>query len=1035
MRRFTLSLAAAFLAYTASAIGQPQVTHKLTLDTTVKKSMSHNLKTSDDAIKAKFDALKSAKEAATTVKKARKASAWSNTELVEAPAGLETEEYFITAMSFAAYSQVKYSAQVGIDGNDMYIQGLFEQTPNAWVKGTIDGDKVVFPVGQYMGNVHVDDYYTGESVGDFDTWLAYTADFQSYTDLTLSYNAQTGTLEDTAEGMIFLAQSQEVGEGLDALGYFSMTKASAFDDISMELITPPADADMTGVEISSYSFTLEKQNTMSGWLAISGDDFYVMGLCPDLPSAWVKGTKDAQNVVTFAKNQYIGNMFDMYDIFFTGTDPITTELIDVKAKWDAEEQSLDFGDALIVENANPTKLYYLDYFSKVTIYPLPEDKQPILPPAGMETTTYQTKVVSMAPQYDYWYEPYESKIGFVGDDAYIQGLFYYMPTAWVKGTRNFDGSITVQKNQYMGVIQGYDVYLVPCDDEENVYDSFVLEYNAATRTYSYAGKDKNLSFSVEPDCADAVDIIYNVTLTQKATSDDYQVVVDQPEGKLVTYMRNGESAISYFGFFFNESQNGMAMEIVYDEDGQTVWMHNPIAFGQTEEGAWVKGTIEGNKIRVPLGQCTFFSNEEGYGVETAVLKLIEEVDGGEIYYDYVQDTDYNEVTFTVGEDGTITFDLTATVNEEGFPNQFYGMVYTDSKSWANVGDYNMSYTVFDQEITTMPEGLTTESWAMMYDDDNLNVEVKMIDVAIDGNKLYIAGIAENEQAVLVGDINGNKVSFANDQYLGCEYGYHTFSAMGSYRLDQEYDDVWDEYYEVINYSPLASYAFTYDAKKKTIRGADNILLAKNCGPTDNGISPYEAYHSVKFSVVEDKAATPANPEFSSFGEYFEDYGYDAITCKIKLEDVDGRYIAKENVYYILWVNIDGEKQPFTFYADEYYGFAELGITELTEVPYDFVSYDEASWEDIDEGASYITMYETGFDDYGIQTIYYGGGERRESSIVWYKEGPEDSDVAIKSLNNDQKVKVYDLMGRMHKDAKIGLNLIVKDGKTVKAMNK
>ena len=40
---------------------------------------------------------------------------------------------------------------VGIEGNDIYVGGLSESMPDAWVKGTIDGNKVTFENGQYMG--------------------------------------------------------------------------------------------------------------------------------------------------------------------------------------------------------------------------------------------------------------------------------------------------------------------------------------------------------------------------------------------------------------------------------------------------------------------------------------------------------------------------------------------------------------------------------------------------------------------------------------------------------------------------------------------------------------------------------------------------------------------------------------------------------------------------------------------------------------------------------------------------------------------
>lgn len=46
---------------------------------------------------------------------------------------------------------------IGIDGSDIYIGGLSEDLPDAWIKGTIDGDKATFDTKQYMG-VYSDTY-------------------------------------------------------------------------------------------------------------------------------------------------------------------------------------------------------------------------------------------------------------------------------------------------------------------------------------------------------------------------------------------------------------------------------------------------------------------------------------------------------------------------------------------------------------------------------------------------------------------------------------------------------------------------------------------------------------------------------------------------------------------------------------------------------------------------------------------------------------------------------------------------------------
>ena len=77
-----------------------------------------------------------------------------NDALVEAPAGLTTELYSLTADGYTGSL-----VNVGFDGNDIYVQGIDENLPDTWVKGTIDGDKVTFKSGQYVGADGVAGYH------------------------------------------------------------------------------------------------------------------------------------------------------------------------------------------------------------------------------------------------------------------------------------------------------------------------------------------------------------------------------------------------------------------------------------------------------------------------------------------------------------------------------------------------------------------------------------------------------------------------------------------------------------------------------------------------------------------------------------------------------------------------------------------------------------------------------------------------------------------------------------------------------------
>lgn len=431
------------------------------------------------------------------------------------PDGLETKSYSMMGFSYYSYGEVKHDVEVGFDGNDVYVKGLYTQAPDAWVKGVIEGDKVTFAKDQYVGNIEAFDAYDGSSLGFMDCWLEYSADFEGYTDFVMDYDAEKKVMSDVAGGFLFLAIDDDFN-ALDAISGTLISPASTDDETT--LVTPPASAEITSVDVKYILYSRKKQMTTSGLLALDGNDIYVAGLCPDWASSWVKGTIGEDGIVTFASGQYVGNYSGVYDIYFTSISASQAQvsqapkLRDAKAVWNAEEKTLIFDeDCWLVENASAASLMYFDIMQNVEVYPGSSDKSLVVPPAGLETRTYDTTVESFA-DYSYAKGSYPVNIGFDGDDAYMQGLLFFASQAWIKGKRNADGSLTFPRNQYIGTVQGYEVYVVPCDDEENILEDFTFTYDAENDTYLYNKDNTNISFSIEPETTQAVEIIFNVVM-------------------------------------------------------------------------------------------------------------------------------------------------------------------------------------------------------------------------------------------------------------------------------------------------------------------------------------------------------------------------------------------------------------------------------------------------------------------------------------------------------------------------------------------
>lgn len=113
-----------------------------------------------------------------------------STELVTLPAGVEYTGWYMNAVAISGESEIlvkNQSVNVAFVDKDVYVQGISEDFPEAWVKGTIDGTTITFPKFQYTGKwssyncwfIGVD--ASGESAVIKDAVATYDADAKTIT--------------------------------------------------------------------------------------------------------------------------------------------------------------------------------------------------------------------------------------------------------------------------------------------------------------------------------------------------------------------------------------------------------------------------------------------------------------------------------------------------------------------------------------------------------------------------------------------------------------------------------------------------------------------------------------------------------------------------------------------------------------------------------------------------------------------------------------------------------------------------------------
>ena len=329
------------------------------------------------------------------------------------------------------------------------------------------------------------------------------------------------------------------------------------------IVTPPENLETRGYRLNGYIFDGSSWEVVDRTLqiGIDGNDVYLQGFSVYLPEAWIKGTlNDDYTQVTFPV-QYYGDLYGN-DLYFYPVSPVGDEYVLVDAVFDYNERADVFvlnqdQVCYILENAHPDHLgWYYQYDSEMSITP---DAGTVVVPEGLETQPYMLTGYYMGyyDDVDMWFEgePLMAgvKVGFDGDDIYIQGMCSYLPKSWVKGHLEGD-SYVFDNGQYFGpfayVGEVYPLYFMGCTPETNDAEPFTLTLDPETGAL-VAGQWYGI-------CADDVDVNWydllgSVVLTPMV---DEPAVPETPE-------------VLYYEYYPDEELGFLVLDIpVVDVDGK-----------------------------------------------------------------------------------------------------------------------------------------------------------------------------------------------------------------------------------------------------------------------------------------------------------------------------------------------------------------------------------------------------------------------------------------------------------------------------------
>jgi hypothetical protein len=214
----------------AAAAGLPQIDNKLVL--TINADGSFSYKT-DENYSVIYGMCGTAQD--NWLGYAEINCTWTafNDKVVTPPAGLQTEERifsYILIDDFNDGADTGHYVNIGYDGDDVYIQGIFETLPTAWVKGHKEGSIISVPTGQYLGYYEYDHTHTyGTTVVYEKVDGQYKYEFTDNIEFTVDAN---GNLSAPGQGFLYTP-------GANPVNYYSALLDPRIKSVSAEMSNIP----------------------------------------------------------------------------------------------------------------------------------------------------------------------------------------------------------------------------------------------------------------------------------------------------------------------------------------------------------------------------------------------------------------------------------------------------------------------------------------------------------------------------------------------------------------------------------------------------------------------------------------------------------------------------------------------------------------------------------------------------------------------------------------------------------------------------
>lgn len=465
-------------------------------------------------------------------------------------------------------------------------------------------------------------------------------------------------------------------------------------------------------------------------------------------------------------------------------------------------------------------------------------------------------------------------------------------------------------------------------------------------------------------------------------------ITEIPEGTTVKYSRDTYGFWVLMGaYIYLAHDYGGAVNLTTTADG-TVYMSNPQS--QYLLNSYAKGQLSADGTEITFSGAQMVGTETNYG---------------QTYGIYLVPLDYTETNPETGdgfyypsESGVYKLKKVGDTFEAADKNMVYGICVIDEEnnvfSWGGYGDHRTILTPMTETAPTMPEGVTPQEWGVKYASF-----AHVASAAVQGNKFYIKGLMGGyPDAVAVGDIQGDKITFPAGQFIGLgsdlHYGY-LYGARAEMVYDEDYGQEIQKVYATRN--------TTFDYATGNIKGATGLSIVHYRAADamkEEDISVSEAQLVPVLRVQERVPMTPpAQATNFSFYGFDDSQGYGYVDFDFYNEDANGCVLPTDKLYYRVF--LDGEL--FIFYPDEY-----MMLPQQAEyIPFNF--YDGYDFG-VDGYTHTFYYYADGLDTIGVQTCYDAPEGLLGSNVASFRvAGLTTTD--LDANRTVKSVTYYDLQGR------------------------